>query len=281
MGPLFFMQRLLNLYRFLNILSLDIVAGAVISALFFAELLNVRILPYGLFALALTVWIIYTADHLRDAIFIGHQASSRRHRFHQQYFKPLIMALGMATVTDSIIIFFMRKPVFEWGLMLAVIVILYLIVQQYLRVLKELFVAILYACGVLLPSLAITSLELNHIHAILIVQFVLIAWINLLIFSWFDYEQDLADKQISFATISGKRLTTGLIWGLSIIQVLGSFLYWKKALYHMPAVLFGLMNVVLLLVFWRFNRSGKDDLFRMLGDAVFFIPGIYLLWISL
>jgi hypothetical protein len=275
------MQRLLELYRLLNILSLDVAAGAVTSALFFAKLLNVRILPYGLIALALTVWIIYTVDHLRDAVSISYQASSRRHRFHQQHFKLLIVVLGIAVVADSIVIFFMRKPVLEWGLMLGIIVILYLIVQRYLRVLKELFVAILYTCGVLLPSLSITSLEMNYIHAALIIQFTLIAWINLLIFSWFDYEQDLMDKQISFATISGKRLTTGLIWVLSIVQLLVGILYWKKDVYYMSAILFGLMNIVLLLIFWKFNRSHKNDSFRLLGDAVFYIPGIYLLWINL
>ena len=63
----------LRFYQYINILSLDIAAGAVISAVFFAQIFNVQIKPYGLLALGLTVWIIYTVDHLRDAKKIKHQ----------------------------------------------------------------------------------------------------------------------------------------------------------------------------------------------------------------
>ena len=76
---------LVRLYRILNTLSLDVSIGAVISAMFFAEVLQVKILPYGLATLALTVWIIYTIDHLRDARAIGTKASTARHLFHQHY----------------------------------------------------------------------------------------------------------------------------------------------------------------------------------------------------
>jgi hypothetical protein len=275
------MQRLLQVYRFVNILSLDIVAGAVIGALFFSELLNVCILPYGLVALALTVWIIYTADHLRDARFIKHEASSNRHRFHQHHFKKLLVLISITALVDSVIILFMRTPVFEWGLVLAGIVVLYLIIQQYLRVLKELFVALLYTCGVVLPSLAVTSVEPDLVHKVLIFQFALIAWINLLIFSWFDHAQDIADHQISFATLSGRSLTAVFIWGLSCIQILPVIIFWQNDFYRIPAVLFLLMNALLLVVFKGFNRPGRNDGFRLLGDAVFFIPGFYLIWARL
>jgi hypothetical protein len=281
MRPYFFMRRFLQAYRFFNILSLDIVAGAVVGALFFSELLNVSILPYGLVALALTVWIIYTADHLRDARVIKHDASSSRHRFHQQHFKKLFVLIGIAALVDSVIILFMRTPVFQWGLILAAIVGVYLIIQQYLRVLKELFVAVLYTCGVLLPSLAVISVELEMVHIILIIQFALIAWINLLIFSFFDYSQDILDHQTSFATLGGKHLTAAFIWGLSSIQVLIAIIFWQNEFYRAPAVLFLLMNTLLLLIFIQFNRPGRNDEFRLLGDAVFFIPGLYLLWTRL
>ena len=44
-----------RLYQYINILSLDVVAGAVTGALFFGELLQVPIDPFVLAALALTV----------------------------------------------------------------------------------------------------------------------------------------------------------------------------------------------------------------------------------
>jgi hypothetical protein len=72
----------------MNILSLDVVAGAVAGALFFGEILQVQLSFSVLTALGLTVWIIYTLDHLRDAKQILNVASTDRHRFHQEHFKP-------------------------------------------------------------------------------------------------------------------------------------------------------------------------------------------------
>lgn len=278
MCPYFFMQALVKAYRFLNVLSLDVVAGAILSALFFARLLHVQVLPYGLIALGLTVWIIYTVDHLRDARTISHDASSFRHWFHQKHFKTLTRFVVVAIAIDSVVILFIRKQVFEWGMMLAAIVVIYLVVQRYLRIVKELFVAILYTAGVLLPSLSVTSIELDQLPYILILQFALVAWVNLLIFSWFDYELDLIDNQISFATLSGKNFTSAFIWLLSFFQLMIAL--WNLFTnYHRNAtVIFCLMHVALLGVFIVFKSRTRSDSFRLLGDAIFFIPGIYLLW---
>ncbi|HZI26137.1 MAG TPA: hypothetical protein VFD46_13730, partial [Chryseolinea sp.] len=144
------MHALHRFYHYINILSVDIAAGAVVSALFFAKIFDVQIKPYGLIALGLTVWIIYTIDHLRDAKNIKHSASTERHRFHQQYFHALIFCLGLAVLVDAVTIFFIRRQVLEWGLILWVAVVVYLMFQQFLRFLKEFFIATLYTSGVLL-----------------------------------------------------------------------------------------------------------------------------------
>jgi len=60
-------KKLGRIYQFINVLSLDVVAGAMVSALFFARIFKVQILPWGVLALGLTVWTIYTTDHLVDA----------------------------------------------------------------------------------------------------------------------------------------------------------------------------------------------------------------------
>lgn len=279
--PFFFMRSAVEVYRFLNVLSLDVVGGAVVSALFFANLLHVQVLPYGLSALGLTVWIIYTTDHLRDAKAIKHDASSLRHRFHQRYFKTLLLLAGIAIAIDSVVIFFITKQVFEWGLRLAAIVAVYLFVQRYLRIVKELFVAFLYTAGVLLPSLPVTSIAGSQLPAILILQFTLVAWVNLLIFSWFDYEHDRVDRQVSFATLSGKNFTSTFIWVLSLFQLLIAVWNWRVNYYRDTTVLFCFMHTALLVVFVRLKNHTHDDRFRLMGDAVFFLPGIYLIWINL
>jgi hypothetical protein len=272
------MRALLRFYQYINILSLDIVAGAVISALFFAKIFQVQVKQHGLTALALTVWIVYTLDHLRDAKKIKHPASMQRHRFHQKHFHFILVFLVLAIVLDAVTIFFIRRQVFEWGLILSAIVILYLMAQQSLRFLKEFFIAALYTCGILLLSITVTTITLGLTHYLLILQFGCIAWINLVLFSWFDQVFDLQDEQKSFVTIVGERSTQCFLYGmfafgfgLSIAELIISGPL-------IPILILFAMNVVLLLIFvWR-TALAKNDVYRLIGDAVFMLPVIQLFY---
>jgi hypothetical protein len=271
------MQALHRFYHYINILSLDIAAGAVASALFFAKIFEVQIKPYGLIALALTVWIIYTIDHLRDAKNIKHSASTERHRFHQQYFHALIFCLGLAVLVDAVTIFFIRRQVLEWGLILWVAVVVYLMFQQFLRFLKEFFIATLYTSGVLLLSVTVTSTELHLDHILLIIQFGMIAWSNLVLFSWFDHVFDQQDKQNSFVTMMGNRTTLLFLYGLFVFSFLIATVQFIAFTISLPVGVLCIMNMVLLLIF-IFRRSlSKDDAYRLIGDAVFLIPVFYLI----
>jgi hypothetical protein len=271
------MHAVLRFYQYINILSLDIAAGAVMSAQFFGKIFNVQIKPYGLVALGLTVWIIYTVDHLRDAKKIKHSASTQRHRFHQQYFYPLIILLCLAILWDAFTIFFIRRPVFEWGLILLSVVIFYLIVQQYLRFLKEFFIAALYTCGVLLPSITITSTDVGLMYGLLIIQFGMVAWINLVLFSWFDHVFDQQDEQNSFVTMMGKRTTFFFLYGLFGVNFLIAVIQATAFALSTPVLILGIMNIILFLIFTFRNTLARNDLYRLIGDAVFLIPGLFLI----
>jgi 4-hydroxybenzoate polyprenyltransferase len=269
-----------RVYRYVNLLSLDIVAGAVVSALFFARVLEVTLRPLGLLALALTVWVIYTADHLKDARDIGKSASTLRHRFHQEHFKTLLIAAGLAVLLNVFIVFFLRKQIFVRGTVLAAGVGIYLIVQRYLKFLKEICIAFLYTCGVLLPSYTLTKVELVTAHYLLIIQFAMVAWLNLLIFSWFDREGDEKDKQTSFVTMLGERITRASIWCL----IGGIFLVSVFSIYYSemkPAVLIvATMGLVLAFIFVFRESFARHDYYRLLGDAVFLLPLLYMAWSS-
>src|SRR5277367_4160689 len=119
------MKKIFRAFRIINILSLDIAVGAMIGALFFARMFDVVILSQGLFSLGLTVWIIYTADHLLDAKKIKQSASTDRHRFHQRHFKALLTVMIIAIVVDITQIFFIRIAVLRSGLLLSSVVAIY------------------------------------------------------------------------------------------------------------------------------------------------------------
>src|SRR5690349_20970168 len=110
------MNRLLRWYRWVNILSLDVAAGAVISALFFVDITNAQVYPLSLLALGLAVWIIYTVDHLKDVYRLTQVATTNRHRFHQQHFKVLIIVASLALLTVVGLTFYLRTGILNWGL---------------------------------------------------------------------------------------------------------------------------------------------------------------------
>jgi len=271
------MHFVIRFYHILNTLSLDVVTGAIVSALFFAKIFQVSIRPYGLISLGLTVWIIYTIDHLNDAKKISHKASTERHRFHQRNFRILIVSVGVALLLNVLTIFFIRKQILAWGLILFSVVILYLIGQRSLRFAKEAFIACLYSCGVLLPSLVLTEMRIDFSHYLIIIQFGIIAWINLLMFSWFDHAFDQQDSQNSFVTIFGKRITRLCLIGLITVNFCLAFIQASVYGVTLPVSILLLMNTTLLLVFMFRNRLAKNDLYRLLGDAVFLLPLLFLL----
>jgi hypothetical protein len=270
------MPGLIRFYRLMNILSIDVVAGATVSALFFAKIFDVQVRPFGLLALGVTVWGIYTLDHLKDAKKIRHQASTERHRFHQRHFKVLTALLCAAVLIDIVLVFFIKKKVFEWGIVLAIVVGLYLLVQHVLRFLKELFIALLYTCGVLLLSLPLTPLKIGWTQYGTIIQFGLVAWINLIMFSWFDQEHDRQDRQNSFVTILGSETTCIVLYALILLNFIlaGIQLYFQGPSGEVGIL--GFMNLTLLLVFHFRRTLARDDQYRLMGDAVFLFPVFYL-----
>lgn len=251
-------------------------AGAVICALFFAKIVSVSILPYGLISLGLTVWIIYTTDHLIDARKIQQPAATERHRFHQQHFKILLTLLIGSVMIDCTQLFFIRKIVFVQGLGLASIIAIYFLLQRYLRFLKEVIGALLYSGGVLLIPLSLKNGDLNSAQLFLIAQFVITALINLLLFSWFDKTQDEIDRHSSFATTMGDSSTQMVLKILFLIQAI-LFLVQFVIFDLKFAIILVLMNALLFLVFIRKNYFKEEDRYRFLGDAVFLLPLIYVL----
>ncbi|MBS1488015.1 MAG: hypothetical protein JST43_10560 [Bacteroidetes bacterium] len=261
-------------YRLLNILSIDVAAGAVISSLFFARILSVSVLPQGLMALGLTVWAIYTADHLVDAKRIKQTASTERHRFHQTHFKALCVLLAVALLADAVLVFSIREIVFINGFVLGVGVLVYFLVQNYLKWLKELTGALLYAGGVLLIPLSMTEKNLATAQLLLLTQFVLVALINLLLFSWIDLQQDKRDRHASFATTMGNSRTRNLLVILFSTQLILFFVQLMLGEMAIQLILLS-MNILLFAIFAKRHYFEKDGRYRLLGDAVFFLPLIY------
>lgn len=271
------MAQLNRLYRLLNILSIDVALGAVCCAAWFAKYFQVELRIYALLCLGLTVWIIYSADHLLDARKVKGEASMLRHRFHQKYFKRIIIAWVIAGTLDFVLLFFLRAQVLHAGIFLICVVILYLLVSHGLKFLKEIAVAGLYCGGVLLPALSLRESSIMPADLLIILTFFLTALINVIMFAWFDHELDVQDGNNSFSIKFGKAFTRKLLVTLFGGQLILVFIL---LVIHsaVPAIVLGGMNGILYVLFSRSSKFHLAEYYRLLGDAVFLIPGVFLLF---
>ena len=257
-------------------MSIDVAAGAVVCAAFFARIFQIQLRPYGLASLGISVWIIYSVDHLLDAHKLKRKASTKRHLFHQENFLPICIGVILAGLIDVVMILNIRIQIFVWGAGLIFIILLYLLFHHSLGHFKELMGAVLYSFGVLLPVLSLHGTPISTTLIFLVIAFILTALINLILFSWFDWQHDLKDTHISLVTFFGRHNTKILLSYLFIFQgvlLVGLLLITP---YRSEAFIFIAMNFVLWLLFYFPNWFVKEEYYRLVGDVIFLFPLLYL-----
>nr|WKN37532.1 hypothetical protein K4G66_02260 [Tunicatimonas sp. TK19036] len=261
-----------------RILSLDVVLGACISSWFVATIAQTPVDIVAIVALALCVWLIYTADHLRDAYQLDHEAHTPRHRFHQQYFRIVLFAFIFISLVGVLLLFYLPPLVVQWGVELMGFVVVYFFVSQIAPIQKiipkEVMIAFLYASGIFLP-IAVQFPAIPAKLYILFGQYVILALINLIIFSWYEYDSDQLDFAHSLATQHGKLKAKRLIilcTALVLVSVFVSGVLFSTKLFLYAQCIIFLMTMLLIIIatYPKFFRSYER--YRWFGDSVFILP---------
>jgi hypothetical protein len=231
-------------------------------------------------ALMLTVWLIYTLDHLIDAIRIPHQAHTARHRFHQQYFKTLVIISFLVLMIDIVCVSYLNPVIFYQGFIVSLLVAGHLLfgffeaIKKWRFFQKEGRIAFIYTLGVSFAPFSIAEhWEFTQSFPIRL-QVFLIAFVNLLLISYFEADSDQADRQASLALQIGKQQLKYLIISLIIFQFLAAFILIFIVLYTKPlfSVIPSLMMLCLALTFISRHFTQHFERYRALSDAVFFFP---------
>jgi 4-hydroxybenzoate polyprenyltransferase len=273
----FLVKEIIRLYRYCNYLSIDVAFGAVVCAVFFGQVLNIQHQFSSLASLGLSVWIIYTTDHLIDAKRQKDEASSQRHLFHQKNFRLVAILLASFILIDFLLIFYLHSSVIKCGILMSVMVILYLTLQQSLGPFKEIVVALLYSAGVLIPSLSLKTTSLSDNELFLLGSFTVTASINLVIFSWYDWMHDLTDNHSSLVTCLGRSLTKKILVLLFVLQFTLLTLLMLNSIYQREVIVLTAMNLPLLILFLFPGKFQSEDLQRFVGDIIFLFPLVYIL----
>lgn len=270
---------MLKIIDFVQNLSLDIVAGAVISTLFFANALSVSLPSSVLIGLAIAIWLIYTADHLLDARKIDGEAINPRHNFHQRHFKLLAVVAVLIFGGGIFNMFFLPQATIYWGLALVLLSGLYFLFLKLSKSEKgkELFGALVYAAGIAVGPLSISE-SVEVIHIVLLAQFFLLASVNLMLFPIYETSMDIEEGISSVATRDLKKtiFSIRIFLALSFILVVAEVIAFE-GLDQEPAIML-LMSITLLVLFLYPQPFRKYRLYRILGDGVFFLPA--LVWLS-
>lgn len=269
-------------YKFAQALSLDVVLGSGALSLAIARYFGVELPLVVVLGLMIAVWFIYTYDHLSDARKVNRHASTYRHRFHQLHFRFLRLALIFAALAGIIMTFFMPLVVITWGLGCVVVVAGYFfLIKLHAFWPKELLVGICYTFGVFLGPLSLAEAPLNVFQLLLIPEILLLALANLILFSYFDSETDKQDGHYSLAIHLGLASSRRLVLALLIAGMsMSIILFFTAALSitrELQALIFS-MNLVLLIMLLKNRSFQKHELYRLIGDGIFFIPALLLLW---
>ena len=274
------------MYRIIRHLSIDVSIGAAVMMGLVATSFGIKIEGVYYFLLALITWLIYTADHLMDARNIKHVAGTPRHRFHQKHYRGILTAeiigifLFVALIPRDL-----ELDLFRLSLLLAGLILLYFLSliwarkTQFRWVLKELFIALCYTLGVsLIP--VYRHWPPGLFDWIFLIRILFLALCNLFLFSWMESGSDMQDRNPSAIRFMGARP----------LQVLLRFFLWLNLAAGLLILVFipvqswlfsltlSLMNLVLLAVTYRPHRFRKNELYRVLGDGIFLLPLLSILW---
>lgn len=275
-------MQLKKVYGWIQVMSLDVVLGSGLLSLAIARYYQVS-LPFSVVSgLMIAVWSIYTFDHLSDAKKTSKLAATHRHRYHQRHYKTLKISLILAVFAGFIVSFFLPAVVLKWGIICTACVGLYfLLLKIRLFWCKELLIAACYTMGVFLGPLSLSVSALNPFQLLLIPQIFLLALANLVIFSCFDYTSDRKDGHPSLALQLGLLRTKKLALGLVVAGLILSvpvFFFARVLITQEVQLLIFAMNLLLLMLLLKEKSFSKNGLYRIVGDSIFFIPTLLLLY---
>lgn len=275
-NPFIYITR--RIYDYIQVLSLDVVIGSIFTSCFFARITNSSIPFYYYIFLGISVWLVYTIDHLIDAYKIDGVATTFRHRFHQNHFKILCTIWGFIfTVSTMLTFLYLPQHVIISGLYVAGIVAAHLILVVFLwtkvskLIQKEIGVGIGYTLGVLL--LPYLYGELNFYFYLSSLELFILVMLNIYLFSFFDEEKDKLHGQTSITRNvgnSGVLLLLNFLFTITTILILiTSFIYTEQLHYQL---IFILMLAALFSLYLFESYFAKNDRYRLLGDGVFLFP---------
>jgi len=274
-------------WQIFNILSVDVVIGALAGGVMAVRLLHVNPGFAWWIVMPLSVWIIYTVDHLIDGVKLKKNSHTVRHYFHYYYAKRILVAITILGVINFfLILFYLDERIIHFGLYAGTGTLVYIFAvyqwggKKSHLLQKELFVALIYTVGIWGGPAALRNYELNTSGIILTVAFFLTVWIATLVLSVYEVDYDKLDKHNTISVNFGVRKTGFLIYFLTSLAFLTAIfeIITTDDLLMVMAFKIVLIMVMLLILILNFpEKIKRNNIYRILVELVFWLPGLFLL----
>ena len=264
-------------------MNFDTAIGAAVTSLFIAKIIGTVVPQMTNVGLILAVLAIYNFDHLLDAKQISGEAISARHRFYQQNFTQLAIYQLVLLVALLVISWYVPVAITKAGIILAVITLIYFlllfIVLPQRFAFKEIMIAAVFACGLFLAPLSVMSTQGISLDIVMLwLEIFLLAIANTLIFSYFDYENDIKEGHSSLAQIVGaKKIQSLSFLVLASLLIIILFSLTNDTLW-IDQIIILIMGLVLFGSLILGKHVKQNENLRIAAEAIFFIPLIRLIF---
>ncbi|GAB3165660.1 hypothetical protein [Telluribacter humicola] len=274
-------------YRFqpihLHWLSLDVVAGAVVSHIAASRLPTGRT-PLNVWVtiiLGLVVLGVYSLDHLLDNR-RTEKPKTQRHQFNREY-EPLVWRLVIGTfVVATALSWLIPSDLWKFGGGMVAFVALYLWgvsklpIKSHRQAMKEPITSLIYACGVW-ASTWFLGYEVTWESIVLGILFYLITVQSLLLFSHF--EAIKYRESYNLARWLKRANTMKVLKGITIVAAITCVTVCLMTDYRYVQRLAIILLSMSLVHLWMWRNPEKiiaNERFRIWGELVFVMPWLVL-----
>lgn len=265
-------------------LSLDVVIGAVAGGVFAVNVLAVKPNFWWWPVLAMSVWVVYTSDHLIDGFHQKRAATIFRHRLHYRFRYFFIAAISIFSLLTLLLVFiFLDTRVLIWGIAIGLGALIYMgfIIlgrKKGFYFQKEFFISLFYVGGIWLAPLVWNGKALPITVILTIAIFVILVWSEGLLTALYERESDKGDQMQSFCTFYGRQTTQRLVLILLISSMLFSLgLLLLTSSLRIEYIVLATMTASLLAIHHFPSFFQKNERYRTLGELTFWLPFLLML----
>ncbi|NYF52817.1 hypothetical protein [Tunturiibacter gelidoferens] len=263
-----------------HLLSLDAPTVAALWTWFIASANHLHLPAISIVAMFLAVWMLYAADRLLDARYIGASTNAKleaRHYFHNRHRRRFLTGILSASVALAILLPHLEAQAIHLYLILGGLLCGYFILihatSSAHRLPKEIAVGLFFAAATFIPTIARRP-DLRISLLPLAILFATACSLNcLFIYAWEHSSLPQSDHQAHAATHLALRnlplLTTGLIFLSAALTRLD-----HQASWPIPFAI-AVSATSLLLLHRRRHHTGRLAL-RSLADLAFITPLLLL-----